>query len=122
MGTFFVGIEINGPTAQAPVVLNALVDTGAAHTAVPEDVLDQIGVRRRSTRLFRQAGGQRIERPLGQARFSINDSYEEDEFYVPVIFLPRGATSLLGATTLQIFGLAVDPEGERLLPSEALLC
>lgn len=121
MGTFFVDIEINGPTAQAPVVLNALVDTGAAHTAMPEDVLDQIGIRRRSRRLFRQAGSPRVERPLGQARVSISNSGEEDEFYVPVIFLPKGSTPLLGATTMQIFGLAVEPEGERLLPSEALL-
>ena len=121
MGTFLVEIELNGPITPKPVVLNALVGTGAAHTAVPEDVLDRIGVPRRTTRHFRQAGGQRVERPLGQALLRISESDEDDGFYVPVIFLPRGADPLLGATALQIFGLAVDPEGERLLPSEALL-
>lgn len=121
MGTFSVNMELDGPTTRDPVVLRALVDTGAAHTAVPEDVLEQIGVRARTTRRFKQAGGERVERPLGQARMRLADSGEDGEFYVPVIFLPRGADPLLGATSLQIFGLVIDPEGERLLPSEALL-
>jgi predicted aspartyl protease len=40
---------------------------------------------------------------------------------VPVLFGPEGSRPILGATTLEILELAVDPIIGRLMPSEALL-
>ena len=42
-----------------------------------------------------------------------------EEWPCPVIFGPDG-NYLLGASTLEIFNLVVDPAGERLLPAEWL--
>ena len=49
------------------------------------------------------------------ARFSIGD-YQRS---CPVIFGPEG-NYLLGASTLEVFNLVVDPAGEQLLPAEWL--
>jgi hypothetical protein len=38
-----------------------------------------------------------------------------------VIFGPEGAAPLLGATTLDLFNLVVDPVGRRLMPVPGLL-
>ena len=93
------------------------MDTGATYTAVPASLLNELGVQPRSTRRLRQADGQRVQRPLGQARMRL----EGEEFDVPVIFLPDNTTPRLGATSLEIFGLIVDPARQRLLSTEALL-
>ena len=120
MSAFYVEIELTGPASPAAVRLKALVGTGASHSAVPEDVLADISITARTTRCLTEADGQRVERPLGQARMRIADTPDSEEFYVPIIFLPKGAVPLLGAAALETFGLVVDPQGERLLPSEAL--
>ena len=117
MGTFSVDVELGGPSTNDFVTISALVDTGAAYTAVPTSLLNEIGVQPRSTRRLRQSDGQTVHRPLGQARMRL----EGEEFDVPVIFLPENTSPLLGATALEIFGLIVDPDRQRLLSTEALL-
>lgn len=117
MGTFYVDVELGGPSSTEFITVNALVDTGATYTAVPESMLRQIGIQPRSTRCLRQADGQTVQRPLGQARVRL----EGEEFDVPVIFLPENTSALLGATALETFGLVVDPDRQRLLSTEVLL-
>ena len=117
MGTFYVDVELAGPWSTDFTVVNALVDTGATYTAVPESLLTQLGIQPRSTRRLRQADGQTVQRPLGQVRMRL----EGEEFDVPVIFLPENTSPLLGATALETFGLVVDPDRQRLLSTEALL-
>ena len=117
MGTFSVDVELGGPFTNDFVTISALVNTGATYTAVPGNLLNQLGIQPRSTRLLRQADGQTVHRPLGQARMRL----EGEEVDIPVIFLPENTSPLLGATALEIFGLIVDPDRQRLLSTEALL-
>ena len=57
MGTFSVDVEIGDPQGREFVVVNALVDTGATYTALPESLLNRLGVRPRADRRFRLADG-----------------------------------------------------------------
>lgn len=110
MGQFEVQIGIGrmGDEQLAPVT--ALVDTGAAHSVMPESLLKRIGLTPLEYRPYSIADGSEVEYGYGMARFSL----EGREFPCPVIF---GAENqfLLGATTLQIFNLMVDPAEEKLI-------
>ena len=116
MGTFYVDVEIGDPDGREFVVVNALVDTGAAHTSLPEVLLRQLGVQPRVERLLRLADGRVMRRPLGATMLRLAG----EEWSVPVIFASEDAQPLLGATSLQAFGLVVDTDGERLIPADAL--
>ena len=103
-----MGVGRTGSAELTPVT--ALVDTGAAHSVMPASLLAERGVIPLEYRLFAIAGGSEVEYGYGMAQFSI----DEREFPCPVIF---GVDNefLLGATTLQIFNLMVDPAEERLV-------
>ena len=90
--------------------VTALVDTGAAHSVMPESLLTRLGLQPIEYRPYAIADGSEVEYGYGMACFGI----EGREFPCPVIF---GAEDqfLLGATTLQIFNLMVDPSEEQLI-------
>ena len=90
--------------------VTALVDTGAAHSVMPDSLLAHQGISPLEYRPFAIADGSEGEYGYGMALFGI----EGRESPCPVIF---GAENqfLLGATTLQIFNLMVDPAEERLV-------
>ena len=46
---------------------------------------------------------------------------EGEEFIVPVVFGPEATQPLLGAVTLEIFRLGIDPVRQRLIPVDGLL-
>ena len=54
---------------------------------------------------------------MGQTWMQING----DTAIVPVVFADEGSAPLLGAVTLEIFLLAVDPVRHRLIPVRGLL-
>lgn len=117
MGTFSVDVEIGDPEGREFVVVNALVDTGATYTALPESLLNRLGVRPKVNRRFRLADGRVARLPLGETIVRLSD----EEWSVPVIFAPEDASPLLGATALEAFSLVVDPNEGRLVPADALL-
>ena len=90
--------------------VTALVDTGAAHSVMPESLLTRLGLTPIEYRSYTIADGSEVEYGYGMARFGI----EGREFPCPVIF-GIDEQFLLGATTLQIFNLMVDPVEERLV-------
>ena len=95
--------------------LTAMVDTGAAHSMMPKSVLSQVNIAPLETQSFVLADGRKVDYGYGMARFAIGGR----ERPCPVIFGPEG-NYLIGASTLEIFNLVVDPAGERLAPSEWL--
>jgi len=97
----------------APV--QPVVDTGAAHSMLPASLMIQLRIEPREELGFILANGSRVRYGYGFARFSIDG----DERTCPVIFGPDN-NYLLGASTLEIFNLVVDPSGERLAPAEWL--
>ena len=110
MGLFEVTVGVGRMGAAELTPVTALVDTGAAHSAVPESLLAKHGIAPLEYRFFTIAGGSEVEHGYGMAQFGIDGR----EFPCPVIFGVDGEF-LLGATTLEIFNLMVDPAEERLV-------
>ena len=117
MGTFTVSIQASSLAGQQFVELEALVDTGATYTALPTNVLSQMGVEQEDIRRFELADNQIVEYPVGQIRVRLDGR----ELIILAVFAPADTTPLLGATTLETFGLGVDPVGQKLIPVTALL-
>jgi len=117
MGTFTVVVQMGDLEDRDFIEVEALVDTGATYTSVSEDILDRLGIVKRETRTFELADDRVIEYPVGYASVRL----EQREIIVLVVFAPEGTTPLLGATTLETAGVAVDPVHQRLIPVPALL-
>ena len=116
MGTFYVTIQVADRFRERYAHIDALVDTGSTYTSLPEGLLDELGIDKDEVRQFELADNRIVEYPLGETRVRINDR----EKTVPVIFAPDDATPLVGATTLEILGLGIDPIAEELVPVIAL--
>lgn len=112
MSTFTVRVEISPLGEHEYVFTEAMVDTGATHSAFPSDFLEGIGVQSTGTRRFRLADGTEIERPIGEARIR----HMGVAAPCVVVFVAGNAGHLLGATTLENLGLIADPINERLVP------
>ena len=116
MGTFFVTIQLADRHNERYANIDALVDTGSSYSSMPEGLLDELGIEREETRQFELADNRIVEYDLGETRFRILDR----EKTVPVMFAPNDTMPLVGATTLEILGLGIDPLAESLVPVNAL--
>ena len=114
MGSFHIAIGVGNPVGGDFVsVPKALVDPGAAHTMLPESLLSYIHLapRERFTWSFADGSSKELrELGYGMARISIDDR----DWHCPVIFGPEDEY-LVGATTLEIFGLMVGPVSQQLV-------
>ena len=97
--------------------VEALVDTGATRTALPTSLLRRLGITPQENGLFRTATGEVVEMETGETEVELDGRRKT----VPVVFGADGAGALIGATTLEIFSLAVDPIEQRLTPVPGLL-
>lgn len=66
---------------------------------------------------LRLANGAVEQRSLGFARAELTEEVRT----IPIVFGRVGEPALIGATSLEIFLLAVDPVEQRLVPVEGLL-
>ncbi len=117
MGTFLVQIELGDPEGRRYETVDALVDTGATYTTVPGSTLRRLGVSPHTRGTFVLADSTRIERDIGRTWLKLEKGAE----IVPVIFGDEDSQPLLGAVTLEIFRLGVDPVSQRLIPVPGLL-
>ena len=117
MGTFTVRFEVGDPARRQFVEVEALVDTGATHTVLPRDMLLTLGVEAMERVAFQLADEREVEYEVGEARIRL-DGRERTAL---VVFGLEGAKALLGATTLELFNMAVDPVRRRLIPVPGLL-
>ena len=115
MGTFRIEMGIGNPMGGEVYPVAALVDTGATHSMAPASLLEWLSITPIRRSRYSIANGEAAEYGVSDARISINGR----ERFCPVIFGPED-TYLLGATTLEIFELAVDAKGGRLVPAENL--
>ena len=113
MGTFGVELEVGNPAREEFVAVQAMVDTGAIYTMLPEDLLDRLGVARLESDIFEMADDSLVEYPIGDAVVRLQGRIRT----VPVVFARSDNTPLLGATTLEIFRLVADPVNEQLVPA-----
>ena len=117
MGTFRMPIAIGDPHGERWTTVEALVDTGASYTCIPRPVLEALGVTPTFRFPFILADGRRMERPMAETRVR----FEGQERTTLVVFGDAGTQPLLGAYTMEGFGVAPDPLHRRLIPVPGLL-
>ena len=117
MGTFSVQLQVGDPSGQRFETIDAMVDSGATYTVLPASLLERLDVDSHSTRHFRLADGSRVERRFGRTWIRIDGMADVS----PVVFWDEKSLPLLGAVTLEILGLGIDPVNRRLIPVDALL-
>ena len=116
MGTFSVQLTLGNPSFATRETVDALVDTGATFSVMPSSLLRRLGIEPTRTRRLRLANGQVEERQTGMAFFEVDGIDGE----AMVVFGPENLY-LLGATTLEVLLLVVDPINKQLVPEVGLL-
>ncbi len=117
MGVFKTHVQVASPqdrTRSREVEL--IVDTGATLTKLPEDLLADLGIEPQFSRPSLTSDNRQVIRRIGLAWVSIDGHAGT----VHVAFGDRGEQMLLGATTLEILGFAVDPVKQKLVPRPLL--
>ena len=109
-----VGNPANGRKAET---VQCLVDSGAIYSLIPGAVLKRLGIKPHSTREFVLANGEIVRRKLATATFE----YQGHRGDSMVVVGERGDAALLGATTLEGFGLVLDPFRRELRPLQLTL-
>jgi len=117
MGTFTVSLQVADLTGRRFTQVEALVDTGASDTMLPENLLVELGLRPVEQLDFQLADDRIVKYGVGEARVRLDGR----ERTIPVVFGPIGVMPLLGSTALEIFHLGVDPVRQRLIPVRGLL-
>ena len=114
MGTFTHPITLYSPVGDRMETVEAMVDTGSTFTVVPGFILNALGLRPRRAVNLKLANGHVVERRVGTVTAEIDGEQES----IICVFGDTEATPLIGAVTLESFLLAVDPVGQRLVPTE----
>lgn len=118
MGTFSVSVSLANPQRpERRVSLDLLVDTGATWTRLPAAVVSQLGLTASRQRTVTPATGERVNYPAGQVAIQLNG----EEIITVFLAGPPDGLAILGAVTLEEFGLAPDPVRKTLVPVGGLL-
>src|SRR3990172_1966088 len=100
MGTFRVPVEIANIAGGGPFErVEALVDTGATYTLLPEEILHRLGVEPRGKRRFLLADNREAMYPTAWVLAKIDGEIQP----TIVVFGASGCDPLLGAVTLEEF-------------------
>jgi predicted aspartyl protease len=114
MGTFFVEALIAAPRRpEAAQSLKLLVDTGSTYTWVSATVLRALGIEPSERRRIVTIEGRATERPAAEVLITL----EGRTLHTICLFGESGDLEVLGAYTLEGFGLTVDPVQRRLIPA-----
>ncbi|HLZ46651.1 MAG TPA: aspartyl protease family protein [Gemmatimonadales bacterium] len=117
MGTFRISIQLAAVSGVRFESMEALVDTDASYTWIPRDLLEVLGVQPDETRVFVLADGREVGYPMAWVRVRLDERTQP----TLVICGDPGTEPLLGAFTLEGFGLGVDPVNRRLIQVPGLL-
>jgi predicted aspartyl protease len=116
MGIFYVDVDVAAASG-ADAERHTVVDTGASYLSLPGSVLRRLG--------YRALDRQRVIFATGHGAFwpvtEVKVRLAERERTVIAFFADEASPTLVGAQTLETFGLGVDPLGRRLIPVDAYL-
>jgi clan AA aspartic protease len=117
MGTFAVPVQVGSPERRRFTQVEARADTGATHTMHPRDLAHSLGINAIERLPFQLADDRVAEYDVAEVRIRL-DGRERTTL---VVFGQDGSSPLLGANTLELFNMAVDPARRRLVPIPGLL-
>ena len=113
MGIFNVEFTIGSADGSHSLPLVGMIDTGSLYSIIPASVLDGLGIARDETEQFRLADGSIREMAIGLALLEMDGRART----VHIAFGPDDDVIVIGAMTLERFGVAVDPVHRRLIPA-----
>ena len=116
MGLTFVEGVVTGKKRKK-VTVEFLVDSGAVYTLLPEKDWKAIGLRPKRKMTFTLADGTKVERGISECHIAL----KQGDGHTPVILGETGDEPLLGAVTLEILGLVLNPFKRSLEPMRAML-
>ncbi len=116
MGLTFIEGVVTGPTGKQARV-NFLVDSGATYTLLPDAVWRALELQPKRQMTFTRADGTTVRRPISEAHIALAG----EDGTSPVILGEPGDEALLGAVTLEVLGLILDPFKRSLQPMRAML-
>ena len=116
MGLTFIAGKVKGADGNEAVV-NFLVDSGATYTLLPEQIWRAIGLQPKRRLAFTLADGTTVEREVSECHITL----PQGEGHTSVILGVPGDEALLGAVTLEILGLVLDPFQRTLQPMRMML-
>jgi len=105
MGLTFIEGTVTGPTGEQRGV-SFLVDSGASYSLLPQEIWQALQLKPKRIVAFTLADGARVERAASECHIALAGQ----EGHTPVILgEPGDEHALLGAVTLEILGLVLDP-------------
>lgn len=98
-------------------IVEFLVDSGAVYSLLPFKAWKALGLKPKKTMTFTLADGTKVERQVSQCFLSL----PLGEAHTPVILGEPDDEALLGAVTLEILGLVLNPFKRELQPMQGML-
>ena len=117
MGTFSLPFSIGNDDETGSLDLQGMVDTGSLYSIVPATILDELGIVRDESETFSMADGSLIDMSIGLALLTLDGRSRT----VHVAFGSDDEIALIGAMTLERFGVAADPLNKRLVPARVTM-
>ncbi len=116
MGITFVKGTVTGQKGKK-ATLKFLVDSGAIYSLLPEKDWQAIGLKPKRTMTFTLADGTEEKRKVSECFITL----PQGNGHTPVILGEADDQALLGAVTLEILGLVLDPFKRTLKEMHAML-
>jgi clan AA aspartic protease len=116
MGLTFIEATVAGKKGKKATV-KFLVDSGAIYSLLPEDVWKSIGLKPKRSMTFTLADGTEIKRDVSECHITLLQA----DGHTPVILGQPGDDPLLGAFTLDVLGLVLNPFNRTLQPLHGVL-
>lgn len=116
MGVTYIEASVTG-VEERQATVQFLVDSGATYSLLPDGVWQEIGLAEKRRMTFTLADGTPIERMISECHISL----PQGDGHTPVILGEPGDEALLGAVTLGVLGLVLDPFRRTLQPMRMLL-
>jgi clan AA aspartic protease len=116
MGLTFIEGTVRGKKKKT-ATLEFLVDSGALYSLLPEKDWKAIGLKPKRTMTFTLADGTHVDRAVSECHIA----FPQGDGHTPVILGEPGDEALLGAVTLEMLGLVLDPFKRTLRPIRAML-
>jgi len=118
MGFTYVTMTVCNPlNVNRNKKIKFLVDTGAFTNVVPENILQDLGIKPVGIREFKVFGGKFKKREIGSAIFKYNGDITGTE----VTFGKRKYVSILGVTALESLGYIVNPKTGKLKKTDLFI-